>query len=98
VLVHARGNAAKNKLLWTPPPPPRAAAAGASGAAAAAPAPAGPPPAGTAGVMPLDWCAPDAAEAAAAVLQAMGGPLDFVLASDRWGGFGPEAGRGAVGL
>lgn len=75
VLVHARGNAAKNKLLWVPP-------AGAAAAAAAVTVASGRPPAGAAGIMPLDWCSPDAAAQAAAVREAMGGPLDVILASD----------------
>lgn len=94
VLVHSRGNAAKNKMLWMPgavgsterassssqtqqqqeqqqkPPqqPPQQDYTG--------------PPLGCAGLMPLDWSAPDAGEAAGAVRDAMGGPLDYVLASD----------------
>ena len=85
VLVHSRGNAAKNRLLWTPPPPtPAPAAAGTSGSDDKLAPPQTPPP-GRAGVMPLDWCAPDVSEAAASVLAAMGGRVDFVLASDRCG-------------
>lgn len=103
VLVHARGNAAKNRLLWTaggpPPPPPLAAAAartpaggdggGSGGSGTQAQGRRGQQqqqeqqqPPGSASVMPLDWSAPDAMAQAAAVLEAMGGPADLVIASD----------------
>ncbi|KAI8467939.1 MAG: hypothetical protein J3K34DRAFT_523316 [Monoraphidium minutum] len=90
VLVHSRGNAAKNRMLWVPPAGPGAKAAGGSGGAGLQgghqqqqqqQAESMPPP-GSAGVMALDWSAPDAADAVAAVRAAMGGPLDYVLASD----------------
>jgi hypothetical protein len=96
VLVHSRGNAAKNRLLWTPPPP--APAAGGSSGSDDKLAPQQTPPPGRAGVMPLDWSAPDASAAAASVLAAMGGQVDFVLASDRCltGGDGVCEGGGAL--
>jgi hypothetical protein len=83
VLVHARGNAAKNRLLWVPPTPTPAALSANGGSSGYQSQQQQVPPRGSAGVMPLDWSAPDAAEAVAAVREAMGGPLDFVLASDR---------------
>jgi len=85
VLVHARGNAAKNKLLWMPSSisQPQQQHTQQPAAAAAAATSSSIPPAGSVGVMPLDWSADNAAEETAAVREAMGGPLDFVLASDR---------------
>lgn len=85
--MHSRGNAAKNRVLWVPPTGPPAPKAG-GGAdqqqqGQQQQQSSRMPPPGSAGVMPLDWSAADAAEAVAAVRDAMGGPLDFVLASDR---------------
>jgi hypothetical protein len=82
VLVHARGNAAKNKALWMPAPPGPAPQGQQQQQQQQQQEDAGPPPPGSAGVMPLDWAAPDMAAAAAAVRQAMGGHIDVLLGSD----------------
>ncbi|GBG00348.1 hypothetical protein Rsub_13080 [Raphidocelis subcapitata] len=85
VLVHARGNAAKNKALWMPAPPgpaPRGPQQQQAQQQRQQAQDAGPPPPGSAGVMPLDWAAADMAEAAAAVRRAMGGRIDVLIGSD----------------
>ena len=91
VLVHARTNAARNRLLYVGN---QTSSSTPCSAASTQPLAAPPqqqqqqqqqqqpqglmPPPGRAAVMPLDWCAPGAAEAATSVRAAMGGPLDLV--------------------